>query len=116
MASEKYGRLFTASDLEFMFVAEGVVSTFTEAEQRVQMAIARLDEQAATPNAATFPPDEPLFLLRAQGRATAGALSGYYVMSQAIGASQDHTLAIVDAARQFEKFAIEHPERRKVPD
>lgn len=62
------------------------------------------------------PHDEPIFVIRAQDKAACATLIDYADNSERVGASKQFVDAIDGIADDFEKFAIEHPDRQKVPD
>lgn len=66
-----------------------------------------------------IPDDEPVFIFRARDLFAASALNAYLralcaADSEVVG--HDHRHAIRTRVRDFERFALQNPDRMKVPD
>lgn len=105
---DKYGRLFTEADVKRLL------------EYAVLEGAPRPEEQIAAFDAKgwlTFPADEPVFLLRGKDRTALAALHALLDHLQtAEGVSDDYYTAVHGKAAEFVLFAMEHPDRMKVPD
>lgn len=71
----------------------------------------------------TFPPDEPLFLLRGQDRAAPRAIADdvdgeadYLTASRDVGAGPEHASAVERAANAMREWQRANPDRVKTPD
>lgn len=132
----KYGRLFTEQDLRLLMsgfgdrVTEACVRAATTG-QKVKAGWARgLMEQVIAEDSEllTFPPDEPLFLLRGQDKATPDAISSYWDVCAGYGdlhdpqrdddqlTSDEHLAAVKAVGEGIEAWQREHPDRVKIPD
>jgi hypothetical protein len=59
-----------------------------------------------------IPDDEPVMVFRAQDRNAVVAMRAYYMTCS----DADHKAVIKSRIADFERFALEHPERMKEPD
>lgn len=125
MAEGKYGRLFTEADV--VRIAKGIALIYsgqdrTEESVRESLSVV-LDYQdgmhEAKPgehDALTFPPDEPLFLLRGQDVTTPEVIRAYVVAAARAGASVEHREAAAAAGRLVAGWQYGNADRVKVPD
>jgi hypothetical protein len=121
----KYGRLFTAEDVEKILLHTEAAADVTAAHEVRRAAELWLDRHAEkrdgegreTRYRLTFPPDEPLFLLRGSDEAMPrvmragfadGIRNGALPTDQAI----EEELAEI---RAVEDWQAEHPDRVKLP-
>lgn len=63
----------------------------------------------------TFPPDEPLFVLRGSDPSARGGLGGYFEQAVSALAGDDALASAEQIMREFEDWQREHPDRVKVP-
>lgn len=140
MADSKYGRLFTEADMRRALryaahrgeeagveaLCRDAVGNLVEVGARL---LAEMDAEAAVaPELATrfrpsswsvftFPPDEPLFLLRAKDEVALAGVHGYGEGCDMDGrVDEEQREAVREAIRRFEAWQREHPDRMKVPD
>lgn len=107
MSDRKYKRLFTESDVREM------LREYLDANEDID------DVLTARSNGSpwTFPPDEPLFLLRGQD-----ALAPHIVREYALLANdpstvnEDHRKGAFMAADEMSEWQAQNPARVKVPD
>lgn len=118
MADLKYGRLFTEADVRVML---GIA--ITEAWEPNVPTLGQITNDTLAVASATFPADEPLFLLRGQDRFAPDGVSGYFdalqIAEDAEGdwiVSEAHRDAVADAGNALDLWQAEHPDRVKVPD
>lgn len=107
MADGKYGRIFTQDDVceivRFMR-PDGFDAGSVEA------AIEELDSDGS----ATFPPEEPIFTLRAKDRCALGTVR--YYGDLIVRSPEEHKDSVERAVRTFEQFRADHGDRMKDPD
>jgi hypothetical protein len=111
MADNKYGRLFTTSDVEKML-------EFLQRHDDDTMHVTLQDILVPMDEAGTrfkFDPDEPVFVLRGRDRRAEAAVR-FYGMHQAPSAPINHLEGIQRAVTAFNSFATLHPELMKDPD
>jgi hypothetical protein len=107
MADNKYGRIFTAADVEKVLqVAEA------EGHFNFDTLLPELDKRGVR---FKFPADEPLFILRGRDKRALGAIR-FYQDHQSPRAPVNHTDAIAKAFRAFDDYANSHPGELKEPD
>ena len=127
MAEAKYGRLFTEMDVKLVateaavellrrlnrlgLAAYGTRPDRGELLAIVDAAIAHEDADAAL----TFPPDEPLFLLRGQDSLARDAVD-HYAATVRDRSPERHYQGVLLASDTFGVYAQEHPERMGMPD
>jgi len=107
MSDNKYGRMFTISDVE-----EIVRWATQDPEYDLSSLLDTLDLEEVR---FKFPVDEPTFTLRARDRRALAALR-YYRDHQSPGAPVNHLDGLDAAYRSFDDFATNHRELMKEPD
>ena len=105
MADSKYGRIFTASDVEKIFEYADIPGSFASTLKHMDADNVRFK----------FEPDEPLFILRGRDRRAAGAIM-HYRDHQSPNAPSNHTDGIAKAFRAFNLYREENPGLVKEPD
>ena len=111
MADEKYGRIFTDTDLRN--VVQRAMEQDIQSEDELDQIIARMDGEGSF----KFPADEPVFVLRAQDMAAASGLYGYQEGVENFddgSVPQEHKDGIDKAIKSFSKFALAN--KTKLPD
>lgn len=68
-----------------------------------------------TSNGTVIPEDEPTIIFRARDWLTVPLLYAYYELACDDKCVQEHLDGIQERIREFEKFAVEHPDRMKQP-
>ena len=99
---EKYGRIFTASDVALM-----TNSTVEAVEQRA----AKLDQEGKLMFSS-----EPVFVIRAKDRAAVGTIASYADRCKAIGSCADHVIEAERAGTAILAWQAAHPSQTKVAD
>lgn len=124
MASAKDGRLFTEPDVRrivrhAIFLHKGVLPREAEAADTTAVVLDFLDGMhEAKPGeheALTFPPDEPLFLLRGQDKAAPEAIARYGAVARYAGAPRELVEASGKASMEMVDWQRDHPDRVKAP-
>lgn len=121
MSDSKYGRLWTDADVRALLERFGDPELYQDAVDPGEVLLERAMADGFTP---TFPPDEPLFLLRGQDVTAPDVIASlpgdesrdYAEAALACGAPWAHCEAAVEAARAMRAWQHEHPDRVKVPD
>lgn len=110
MSDSKYGRIFTQDDM--LNFAHHVGSELAGVDRGYSMdqLIGMLDDFTGK-----FPPDEPLFVLRARDKRALGAVR-FYRDHQSQQAPSNHLDGVDKAYRQFRVFADENPDLMREPD
>lgn len=109
MADSKYGRIFTEDDLKKIAGHRLEIS----GEYEMMDIVKELDEAGEL----TFPPDEPLFTLRAKDRLSLGVIRAYFDHCIRVrDIDRTHVDNVEQAHRAFDAFRTEHPDRMKIPD
>lgn len=63
-----------------------------------------------------IPPDEPIFILRAQDKAAEASIESYQIRAESKGAVSEFLEGVGEAVTEFRQFKAANPERMKVPD
>lgn len=132
MTDSKYGRLFTERDVLMLLRyaanrgdVDGIVKLGQADGLNVDPGQRLLAEYEAEASGGspfedsirlTFPPDEPLFLLRGQDEAAPAAVRDYGHRADDVGAGAVHLGKVSVAALRLDDWQREHPDRVKVPD
>lgn len=103
----KYGRIFTASDVEKILEFAGDENSISLDEILPKM------EEAGV--RFKFPADEPLFTFRGRDKRAIGAIR-HYQDHQSPNAPVNHEAAIEAAMKSFIAYREDHPELMKEPD
>jgi erythromycin esterase-like protein len=110
VADNKYGRVFTESDVE------KILEWFEEQGEGqpldLEAALEGMDGQGVR---FKFEADEPLFILRGHDRRAVGAIR-FYQDHQHPRTPQNHTDAIASAVAAFDRYREENPGKLKEPD
>jgi hypothetical protein len=107
----KYGRIFTFSDVEKILEwVEGNTNSASAID--AEEIISSMDEEGVR---FKWPVDEPLFILRGRDKRARGTVR-YYADHQSAQAPFNHMNAVEQAYRSFDKYADEHAEQMKEPD
>lgn len=111
MADNKYGRVFTTSDVEK--ILEWVEENTNSASNiDCDGILNAMDEEGVR---FKFEPDEPLFVLRGHDKRAIGAIK-FYAEHQSSRAPVNHLDAIDKALQSFIDYREENPGKLKEPD
>jgi hypothetical protein len=105
MADNKYGRVFTGSDVE-------KILEYVDAEDSFDAILGEMDKDDVR---FKFEPDEPIFILRGHDRRAIAAIR-HYQDHQSPSAPQNHVDAIASAVAAFDRYREENPGKLKEPD
>jgi len=117
MADNKYGRVFTTSDVETILEAVFRKDAPDEwwddhGSPQFDIILEDLDDMNAR---FKFDPDEPLFILRGRDKRAAGPIK-HYQDHQARTAPNNHMAAIGKALQAFTDYRNANAEKMKEPD
>jgi hypothetical protein len=99
----KYGRIYTQQD---------AISLMQLADDPVDQSFGQILEDFT----GTFPPGEPVFVLRAKDKSALDTLADYRANAKAKGAGGAHLDNVTKAIDEFRNFARNNPDKMKIPD
>jgi hypothetical protein len=110
VSDNKYGRVFTESDVEKIF--EWIVAQGEGQPLDLGMVLESMDDEGVR---FKFDPDEPIFILRGHDRRAIGAIK-HYQEHQSARAPHNHTKAIDTAYQSFLDYREQNPGQMKEPN
>ena len=63
-----------------------------------------------------IPDDEPIFIIRAQDKASVGAIQDYFANAEVVGVDDDFLVRERDVTQRFRDWQETNADRVKVPD
>lgn len=112
MGDSKYGRIFTEGD---MIVFNSRIRERSEAEDR-KLTDEEVREELASWKESHFPPDEPIFTIRAQDQAALKSIESYRHIAEEAGSPESHIATVESALDAFDDFRTDNPDRMKAAD
>lgn len=111
MTDTKYGRIFTEKDLKL--IVEIAIENDVSSEEELNDLIQFMDENGDV----KFPPDEPIFVLRAKDRLALAPVRIYLEKCEAAAGVPDlHIQGVEASLADFDRFRQENPDRLNTPD